>query len=1162
MGRGDSTHKSRAIAQPMGCQCVSPALRERAVDGCNRRFQAGRLQQVHGGTPMVSRKDDAGHRHALAWRQTGGLGCLLLAAAALVLGTQTAHAAPDVICTGGTLGAAPLTADLPDLQVKGLCFVPLGRSSYYRNVNILDGGTLRFYEALPITNFRTDFWAASIIVESGGALVANAIQSLGENLVPFGSLGSVLTIHLYGKNESRWNAARQKFDIENLGTPCKSPLADRNGNQMGPCGIPWAIWDNRGDQPVGLPGGVTDYFYQYGPLYGDGRCGNDTAFDASQGNCPGSTKDKPVASGYFGNKVLAVAYGATVDLQGFKGATTPPEPEAEPLGTGRSWRRLADGQSLPPAATWLFLEKDPALTDLRWSPDDEIVVTTTDYLPGHSERLRIRKIDASDPKGIKIDFDAPDNPRGGKGGAQWWHNGIRYGGPNDTSGPVIDTTKNQWTRRLEGRVRDSLDPKLVQNGAETRAAVALLSRSIQIVSAGDVPDLESNFGFSRTRASGGTEDPNYSYGAHMVIRQGFKSVHIRGVEFRQMGQGGRKAHYPVHFHMARRTPDGTFVKDSSINESMTRWVVLHSTQGVTLARNVGYKSIGHGFYLEDGTEIDNKFHSNIGIFARAAIANKVHNPRSVPGILADNQDPHRPDFRSPNVANPGLPYRSDVEHPTIFWITNGWNDFIGNMAAGAGTCGAAYWLVPVANMNMTEVSKYKAGQTWLGYAGLQKNRDYVGTTPLKSFYMNYATSAMHSFQTTADAPPCHGVIAYDATPSADYAVVKAVGSDAPRPLRHTVVSTKKPPDPPHTEPDAYNDHFYPNAFGGIRHAMHCPSDGKGGYDCSTVKVCAHGLDADKEPAQQCGVTVVDHFTTSFHWAEGNVSAVWLRSNWHLFTNSVISDVQNGGLTFVSGGDYTRSSLPAGYWALARNSVFIGHTNNHPDVANNNPYASDIGPFNARTGLKCEHLPTKGAPQYCLSADQGISMPATTFFTNQRLANIYDGPSYQDALAYLDITTTDCPFKLVGDCIYGYGPAFLLLRREPGNEDPEKCYVPNAAIGWKQPNGFFYPPAFHTNNLFFDNVELRHYVIDPLFKENTYITDSDATRKHYCTGSTDFFNNWTSIDRQTELNDDDGSLTGLSNTIGADRPHIRQTISINDDAFFSAPVETAECGPIP
>ena len=44
-----------------------------------------------------------------------------------------------------------------------------------------------------------------------------------------------------------------------------------------------------------------------------------------------------------------------------------------------------------------------------------------------------------------------------------------------------------------------------------------------------------------------------------------------------------------------------------------------------------------------------------------------------------------------------------------------------------------------------------------------------------------------------------------------------------------------------------------------------------------------------------------------------------------------------------------------------------------------------------------------------------------------------------------------------------------------------------------------------------------------------------------------FDNFTAIDRQTVLNDDDGSLTGLVNTI-----------SVNEDSFFSAPVQTIEC----
>lgn len=44
-----------------------------------------------------------------------------------------------------------------------------------------------------------------------------------------------------------------------------------------------------------------------------------------------------------------------------------------------------------------------------------------------------------------------------------------------------------------------------------------------------------------------------------------------------------------------------------------------------------------------------------------------------------------------------------------------------------------------------------------------------------------------------------------------------------------------------------------------------------------------------------------------------------------------------------------------------------------------------------------------------------------------------------------------------------------------------------------------------------------------------------------------FNGFTSIDRQTVLNDDDGSLTGLAGTI-----------VVNNDPFFVAPVEGPEC----
>src|SRR5262249_12657596 len=231
------------------------------------------------------------------------------------------------------------------------------------------------------------------------------------------------------------------------------------------------------------------------------------------------------------------------------------------------------------------------------------------------------------------------------------------------------------------------------DAAETRAAVALLSRSIRIVSAGDA--------FGQPFPSGADQAGQY-FGGHTIARQGFAAYQVQGVEFYQLGQGGRIAHYPVHFHMARETPPNTFIQDCSVHDSMTRWYTVHGTHGLLLARNVGYLSIGHGYYIEDGTEIQNRFFSNIGIFARSSVDN-AQNPRQVPGILS------APD----GIGSENVPYHTDLDHPAVFWIMNGYNDFQYNMAAGAGACRACFWLVP------GSTSGPSRHQHWESYASIQ-----------------------------------------------------------------------------------------------------------------------------------------------------------------------------------------------------------------------------------------------------------------------------------------------------------------------------------------------------------------------------------------------------------------------------------------------------------
>ncbi len=103
-----------------------------------------------------------------------------------------------------------------------------------------------------------------------------------------------------------------------------------------------------------------------------------------------------------------------------------------------------------------------------------------------------------------------------------------------------------------------------------------------------------------------------------------------------------------------------------------------------------------------------------------------------------------------------------------------------------------------------------------------------------------------------------------------------------------------------------------------------------------------------------------------------------------------------------------------------------------------------------------------------------------------------------------------------------------------NPNNPSCYLPNAAIGWKQSNGFYYPPAFHSDSLFFNNVDIRHFVIEPMFLPGTFTTDPKQVQARYCTYTSTMFNNFTDIDRQTELNDDQGSLTGLLGQIAKER----------------------------
>src|SRR6266852_2018769 len=418
-----------------------------------------------------------------------------------------------------------------DLTVTGPCKVAAGVYTFH-NVNIYtlpnaaSGGSLNFDDA------KIDLYAENIVVESGGRLIA------GSSGTPIGEAGGQVTIHL-------WGAATDP------GVTCQSAN----------CGVPNAIWNtNPRTMPPMLrptadctfstlvPSNVNDCFYSYEALDPSDKDTNPTA--------------------YFGHKVLALSYGGTLQLFGKKGATYAGREksickEGDLSCTGTSWVRLKG--SLKPGVTKLVVD---GVVD--WQDDDDIIITSTDYLPSHAEHLTVHGTPTVDGNTTTVEFT---NPNTKVTGLQWPHNGDKF-----------DLSKASYP--------DITRLGLNISSTDTRASVGLLSHSIRIVSEGDTaptaPTYATTFSPEPTDGSVG-----YFFGGHTIVRQGFLSYQVQGVECYQLGQGGAIMHYPVHFHMARQTlamgatEPTTFVKDSSVWDSMTRWIVVHATQGVRLARNVG-----------------------------------------------------------------------------------------------------------------------------------------------------------------------------------------------------------------------------------------------------------------------------------------------------------------------------------------------------------------------------------------------------------------------------------------------------------------------------------------------------------------------------------------------------------------------------------------------
>ncbi|XP_061584916.1 cell surface hyaluronidase [Cololabis saira] len=252
------------------------------------------------------------------------------------------------------------------------------------------------------------------------------------------------------------------------------------------------------------------------------------------------------------------------------------------------------------------------------------------------------------------------------------------------------------------------------NGIDMRAEVALLSRNILIYG-----EMESScYGNMCQFYSHDT------FGGHIKVFSNFSAVHLSHVELKNMGQQGEKGRYPLHFHMCGDVDqrggyrEPTYVDGLSIHHSFSRCLTIHATNGLLVKNTVGYDTLGHCFFLEDGIEQRNIFYHNLGLLTKPGTLLPTDRNETLCTSIKDKV--YKGYTPSPST---------ECKAVSTFWIANPNNHLISNAAAGSqdagiwfvfhsSSTGDSHGLVPETNAELTPLgifynnrvhSNFKAG---------------------------------------------------------------------------------------------------------------------------------------------------------------------------------------------------------------------------------------------------------------------------------------------------------------------------------------------------------------------------------------------------------------------------------------------------------------------
>ena len=172
---------------------------------------------------------------------------------------------------------------------------------------------------------------------------------------------------------------------------------------------------------------------------------------------------------------------------------------------------------------------------------------------------------------------------------------------------------------------------------------------------------------------------------------------ISYVEFHRLGMPGVLGRYNLHYHLCGDSMRGSSIIGASFWDSGNRWLTIHGTNYLVVRDCVGYQSLGHGFFLEDGTEVYNILDRNLAV--------QAYNTKPLPKQI--------------------IPF--DKNDGSGFWWANCLNSFTRNVAAECDEYGYFFQAAktkdfdPVLNVMQPDGSKKRVDIRTLPFVRFEDN---------------------------------------------------------------------------------------------------------------------------------------------------------------------------------------------------------------------------------------------------------------------------------------------------------------------------------------------------------------------------------------------------------------------------------------------------------